>query len=137
MMPALRGSFGDWIFYVCLMPISEIGERVRYAEEIHKSKALSELIQRSLEGPRSKQIADYLKTKERFFNSLVFATHGGNPEWFEVGDFRSNTKSKILTQISQRALDTIGFLRLVGSEKIFAVDGQHRLAGIKKALAEA
>ena len=117
------------------MPASCRSQRVSYAEEIHKSKALSELIQRTLEGSRS-QITDYLKTKERFFNSLVLATYGGSPEWFEVGDFRSNTKPEILTKISARALDTIGFLRLVGSEKIFAVDGQHRLAGIKKALAE-
>jgi DNA sulfur modification protein DndB len=134
-MPALRVAFGDWIFYACLMPIFEIGARVSYAEEIHKNQALSELIQRALEGSRSKQIADYLKTKERFFNSLVLATYGGSPEWFEVGDFRSNTKPEILKQISDWALDTIGFLKLEGSVKIFAVDGQHRLAGIKRALA--
>ena len=69
-------------------------------------------------------------------NSLVLATYGGSPEWLEVGDFRSTTKPEILKQISERALDTIGFLRLLGSEKIFAVDGQHRLAGIKRALDE-
>lgn len=135
-MPALRGSFGNWIFYSCLMPIAELGERVSYAEEIHKNEALSQLIQRALEGPRAKQISEYLKTDERFFNSLVLATYGGSPEWFEVGDFRSNTKPEILKQITGRALDTIGFLRLGGSEKIFAIDGQHRLAGIKKALEE-
>jgi hypothetical protein len=70
-LPALRGKFGDWIFYSCLMPIGELGSRVSYAKEIHKDKALSQLIQRSLEGPRAKHIADYLKTQERFFNSLV------------------------------------------------------------------
>lgn len=133
-MPALRGSFGDWIFYSCLMPVTEVGTRVSYADEIHQDKALSQLIQRALENDRAKQIADYLRTDERFFNSLVLATYGGSPEWFEVGDFRSTTKPEILKQISKETLDTIGFLRLVGSEKIFAVDGQHRLAGIKAAL---
>ncbi len=133
-MPALRGSFGDWIFYSCLMPVAEVGTRVSYAEEIHQDKALSQLIQRALESDRAKQIADYLRTDERFFNSLVLATYGGSPEWFEVGDFRSTTKPEILKQISPEALDTIGFLRLTGSEKIFAIDGQHRLAGIKEAL---
>lgn len=135
-LPALRGAFGDWIYYSCLMPLSEIGPRVRYAEEVHPDKALSQLIQRSLEGPRSKHIAEYLRsTKERFFNSLVLATYGGNPEWLEVGDFRS-TKPEVLKQISKSAMDSLGFLSLMGSEKIFAIDGQHRLAGIKKALAE-
>ncbi len=135
-LPALRGNFGDWIFYSCLMPVFELGERVSYAQEIHKNKALSELIQRSLEGPRSKHIADYLKTQERFFNSLVLATYGGNPDWLEVGDFRSNTNPRILSEIQEFALDAMGFLRLTGSEKIFAIDGQHRLAGIKRAINE-
>jgi DNA sulfur modification protein DndB len=134
-MPALRGSFGDWIYYSCLMPVSEVGSRAHYAEEIHTDKELSKLIQRSLEGVRAKHIANYLTfTKERFFNSLVLATYGGSPEWLEVGDFKSTTKPEILKQISDSAMDTIGFLRLMGTEKIFAIDGQHRLAGIKKAL---
>jgi DNA sulfur modification protein DndB len=135
-LPALRGKFGDWIFYSCLVPINEVGSRVSYAEDIHKDKALSQLIQRSLEGPRAKHILDYLKTQERFFNSLVLATYGGSPEWLEVGDFRSNTDPKILKEISEFALDAMGFLRLTGSEKIFAIDGQHRLAGIKRAIDE-
>lgn len=135
-LPALRGKFGDWIYYCCLMPIDELGNRVSYAEEIHKDKALSELIQRSLEGPRAKHIVDYLRTKERFFNSLVLATYGGSPDWLEVGDFRANTDPAILKQIADFALDAMGFLRLNGSEKIFAIDGQHRLAGIKRAIEE-
>src|SRR5262249_32961766 len=84
-------------------------------------------------GGRAKQIAGYLtSTKERFFNSLVLATYGGSPEWLEIGDFKSATRPEILKQVSESAMDTIGFLRLMGTEKIFAVDGQHRLAGIKK-----
>lgn len=135
-LPALRGRFGDWIYYSCLMPIDELGTRVSYAEEIHKDKALSQLIQRSLEGPRSKHIVDYLKTKERFFNSLVLATYGGSPDWLEVGDFKANTEPSLLKQIPDFALDAMGFLRLNGSEKIFAIDGQHRLSGIKRAIDE-
>lgn len=134
-IPALRGTIGDWIYYSAVMRIGEIGDRIRYAEEVHTDKALSQLIQRSLEGPRAKQIAAYLaKSQERFFNSLVLATYGGNPKWLEVGNFRSTTSPEILKQISTDAMDRIGFLSLSGSEQIFAVDGQHRLAGIRKAL---
>lgn len=46
---ALRGSFGDWIFYSCLMPVTQLGSRVSYADEIHQDKALAQLIQRALE----------------------------------------------------------------------------------------
>lgn len=135
LLPALRGSFGDWIYYSCLVPMKEIGDRVRYADEIHPNKALSELIQRSLEGPRAKNIAEYLSAaKERFFNSLVLATYGGSPEWLEVGNFRTSSKSDLLEAASQTGMDTLGFLSLTGSEKIFAIDGQHRVAGIKRAL---
>jgi DNA sulfur modification protein DndB len=59
-LPALRGSLGDWIYYSCLMPVSELGTRVKYAEEVHPDKALSQLIQRSLEGPRARHNAESL-----------------------------------------------------------------------------
>jgi len=57
-MPALRGSFGDWTYYACLLPLRELAARVSYADELHQAKALSELIQRSLEGPRATHIAE-------------------------------------------------------------------------------
>ena len=136
-LPALRGSVGDWFYYSCLMPIAEIAGRVQYAKEIHPDKALSQLIQRRLEGNRAKHIAKYLaSTKERFFNSMVLATYGGNPDWLEVGNFRSTTNASILKLIPETALDALGFLSLTGKEKIFAIDGQHRLAGIKKAIGD-
>lgn len=136
-MPCLRGHFGDWIFYSCLMSVSDIADRVDYAETIHPSEELSKMIQRSLEGPRAAKIADYLRNnKERFFNSLVLATYGGSPEWYDVGNLRSTRNADVLSEMSDGALDTIGLLRLNGKEKIFALDGQHRLAGIRQAVAQ-
>ncbi len=41
-LPALRGTFGDWIYYICLIPLEELGRRAMYAHEIHPNKALSE-----------------------------------------------------------------------------------------------
>lgn len=135
-IPALRGSFGTWIFYSCLMSLRDIADRVNYAHEIHPDQALSQLIQRSLEGARAKHIASYLETTvDRFFNSLVFATYDGSPEWLELGNIRSTTRPELLDELSPTVKESIGFLRLSGNEKIFALDGQHRLAGIKRALA--
>jgi DNA sulfur modification protein DndB len=135
LLPALRGYMGDWIFYSCLIPLREIEARVDYAEDIHPDKQLSALIQRALEEKRGKEISEYLlTTQERFFNSLVLATYGGEPEWVEVGNFRSGAKSAdVLKNLPEEASDTLGFLSLSGKEKIFAIDGQHRLAGIKEA----
>ena len=134
-LPALRGVFGSWVYYSCLMPVQEVASRVRYAEEVHKDKALSQLIQRALEGPRATRIAEYLRTNpDRFFNSLVLATYGGSPEWVEIGNFKATRHSDVVDFVPQGALDALGFLSLRGPEKIFALDGQHRLAGIKKAV---
>ena len=79
-LPALRGIMGDWIYYSCLMDLPEISRRVSYADEIHNNKQLSDMIQRRLKAGRSSEIAKYLETQsERFFNSLVIATYGGQP----------------------------------------------------------
>ena len=132
-LPALRGIMGDWVYYSCLMDIEEISNRVRYAEEIHQNKLLSDMIQRQLKRGRSEQIADYLRTQEeRFFNSLVVATYGGSPNWHALSNVRSKAEKPELQDLSDETIGSLGFLTLSGDENLFALDGQHRLAGIKK-----
>ena len=134
-LPALRGVMGDWVYYSCLMDLEELSSRVRYAQEIHKNEALSDMIQRQLQTGRSAQIAEYLKMQpERFFNSLVVATYGGQPNWYPLSDVRNKTHSDELENLSKETVASVGFLTLRGDENLFALDGQHRLAGIKKAL---
>ena len=58
--PALRGIFGDWVYYSCLMSMQEVAERLSYAGDFHKSQKLSDWIQRKLKEGRSKDIAEYL-----------------------------------------------------------------------------
>ena len=136
-LPALRGVMGNWVYYSCLMDLGELSSRVNYAEEIHNNNSLSEMIQRQLETSRSAQIAEYLKIQqERFFNSLVIATYGGQPNWHELSDVRSTANSDGLKNLSENTIASVGFLTLRGDEKLFALDGQHRLSGIKKAVGE-
>ena len=134
-LPALRGVMGDWVFYSCLMDVGELSSRVNYAKEIHENEALSDMIQRHLKKGRAAQIADYLKRQpERFFNSLVIATYGGQPNWHALSDVRNKTAQDELKNLTEDTVSSIGFLTLTGQEKLFALDGQHRLAGIKKAV---
>lgn len=140
-LPALRGVMGDWVYYSCLMDLGELSSRVRYAEEIHKNKALSDMIQRQLKRgrsgriARSAQIAEYLKMQpERFFNSLVVATYDGQPNWYALSDVRNKNTNNGLQNLMEETIASVGFLTLRGDEKLFAIDGQHRLAGIKKAV---
>ena len=134
-LPALRGIMGSWVYYSCLMDLKELSSRVRYAEELHKNKSLSDMIQRKLTRGRSKEIATYLETQpERFFNSLVIATYGGQPNWHALSDIRSKSQNEELQNLSEETMESVGFLSLRGDEELFALDGQHRLAGIKKAV---
>lgn len=134
-LPALRGVIGNWVYYSCLVGLDEIAQRVRFADEIHKSKQLSGMIQRKLQSTRSTQIANYIKTQpERFFNSLVVATYGGKPDWHAITSINSKASNNELSNVSEEVLESVGFLTFHGDEKLFALDGQHRLAGIKRAV---
>ena len=136
-LPALRGVMGNWVYYSCLMNMGELSKRVRYAEEIHNNDRLSDMIQRQLKTGRSAQIAKYLETQpERFFNSLVVATYGGQPNWHALSDLKSKSKNNEFQGLSEETVESVGFLTLRGDEKLFALDGQHRLAGINKAVKE-
>ena len=136
-LPALRGIMGDWVYYSCLFDLRELSKRVEYARVIHTNTSLSDMIQRRLEKRRSALISEYLCTQtERFFNSLVVATYDGRPNWHAVSSVRSTANNEEIQDLSETTIASVGFLTLNGDEKLFALDGQHRLAGIKKAVAE-
>ena len=136
--PALRGVMGDWVYYSCLMDLPTLAMRVDYATDIHKSTQLSDMIQRQLKENRAAEIAEYLQTQsERLFNSLVVATYGGNPNWHALSSVNSpDGTADELSNLTDDTLASIGFLTLRGDERLFALDGQHRLAGIKTAVAQ-
>lgn len=134
-LPTLRGYFGDWVYYSSLMPAKELADRVEFATLIHvKNPQLSEMIQRELREGRAVKIADYLETDERFFNSLVIAVYGGDPAWHEFGNIRPSRPDISMDDIPGFARNSLGFLSFSGTERLYALDGQHRLAGIKEAV---
>lgn len=136
--PALRGVMGDWVYYSCLMDLPTLAMRVDYATDIHKSTQLSDMIQRQLKENRAAEIAEYLQTQsERLFNSLVVATYGGDPNWHALSSVNSPAgTADELSNLTDDTLASIGFLTLRGDERLFALDGQHRLAGIKTAVVQ-
>lgn len=121
---ALRENSGDWIYYLTSLKYSEIKKYVSpINKELHTSKTLSEMIQRSLTDNVDK-IANYIKNQnEHFFNALVLAVYDGDPQWQEIElDYGYGETYEL------------GILEFTGEEKIFPVDGQHRVEGIKKVL---
>lgn len=144
-LPSLRGIIGDWVYYPTLMKLKDIAERVNIAKEIYQSKTLSDMVQREIKENRRGEIKEYLLNQgQRFFNSLIVAIYEGNPSWHEITYIESN--NRITHMESDDQLDTkdipddvvagIGILSLNGNEKLFTLDGQHRLIGIKEAVTE-
>lgn len=124
-IPAVRAQMGIWVYYVSAMKFCDVAKYVKpIDEELHKSRLLREAIQRSITD-NYKSIASYLlEQNERFFNALILAVYDGSPTWNEI-------------KLDEEACDyNLGLLNLSGEEKIFPVDGQHRVAGIKRALEE-
>ncbi len=127
---------GDWVYYPTLMKLKDIAERVKIAEEIYQSKTLSEMVQQEIKRKRGKEIKDYLlKHEQRFFNSLIVAVYEGDPTWYDITHIESNSPYDS-EDIPEDVVAGIGILSLNGEEKLFTLDGQHRLIGIKEAVAE-
>jgi len=128
---------GDRVYFVSALSLGEVAARVGFASEVHKSESLNDLIQRRLKGGRAEEIAEYLVSQEqRFFNALVVGVYAGDPTWQDFGSITPEQPGTDL-EIPVHASETFGFLRLSGSETLFALDGQHRLAGIRRALTQA
>lgn len=132
LLPAIRAHMGDWIYYVSYMTMQDVAKRISYAEEIHESKTLNEFLQRRVTD-RSDEIVKYIETQQqRFFNSIIVGVYGGSPEWYELEVGKNDFfDPQDLPDDLKKAL---GLLKLSGTEKLFAIDGQHRVAAIRKVI---
>lgn len=121
---AFREKSGDWIYYLTWLTYKEVELYVkRIDKELHQSNSLNDMIQRSLTD-NVKKIATYIeKQPEHFFNALVLAIYDGDPQWREIE-----------LEYDDGEQYNLGILDLNGEEKIFPVDGQHRVEGIKEVL---
>lgn len=134
-LPCLRGVIGDWVYYSSLMTALQINDWIQTAKDIREAKSLDEELQRDLK-ERKKDIAKYLlNDKSRFFNSIIVGIFDGTPDWLEFDLSKVQEKySNSLDEIYMK--DSIGLMIFDGDEKMFAIDGQHRVAGIQLAYQE-
>jgi len=125
-IPALRAKIGNWDYYVTTLTFEQVNLYVsKIDDQLHKSESLNDLIQRSITKNYVK-IKDYiLNQPELFFNSIVLAVYDEYPNWREI-------------EFKYEGMETyqMGVLEFPGEHKIFPVDGQHRVEGIKAALKE-
>ena len=133
--PALQAQMGDSYYYITTLTFEEVAKRVLPSTELIAPSAseMNRWIQRRVMPRRARQIANYLiDQKQHFFPGIVVGVYLGEPAWYDIsidedpmwGDARIDPKSR----------DTLGLLELDGTEKLYAIDGQHRIAGINEAL---
>src|SRR5574337_1039288 len=133
LFPALRAKMGDRWYYVTTLTRGEVAQWIKPVDQIHERKELKTWIQRELRPERKEEIARYLVNQEqRFFNAVVAGIYSGEPEWFPLEVSDSVTLREI--KLGERQSTAFGLLRLSGNEDIFAIDGQHRVEGIREAL---
>jgi DNA sulfur modification protein DndB len=128
---------GDWFYYVTYLSFLDVSEWIKPTEEVHQSKKLAGWIQRRLNSSHTQAISEYLLTQpERFFNSIVIGVYGGQPEWapLRVTVPKDIDFEELSDQEEIELESAIGLLKFSGNENLFAIDGQHRVAGIKKAI---
>ena len=63
---------------------------------------------------------------------MVVGVYGGDPSWYDFAEIVPERPSELALPVG--AEDSFGFLGFTGKEKLFALDGQHRLSGIKLAI---
>jgi DNA sulfur modification protein DndB len=124
-IPAIKAQIGSWTYYISTLTFQQVSDHIeKIDDQLHKSESLKGLIQRSIT-KNYISIREYvLNQDEMFFNSLVLAVYDGTPSWIEVE-----------LNYGDEEYFNMGFLDFPeDNQKIFPVDGQHRVEGIKSAL---
>jgi DNA sulfur modification protein DndB len=125
-IPAIRARIGNWDYYVTTLNFGQVATMVsEIDDQLHQSEGLKDLIQRSLTDNYLSIKTYILNQPEMFFNSLVLAVYDDYPRWREIS-----------FQYDDLETYQMGILEFDGEHKVFPVDGQHRVKGIKAALAD-
>jgi len=134
LLPSIRSRVGDWNYYVTTLSFNEVSELIKAPDEIHERKNLAEWIQREAIDSHSEALSTYIVgNPQRFLGSLIVGVYGGSPNWTPLNVHVPEDEGIPDDQL-KRIEGRLGLLRLSGAESLFAIDGQHRVAGIKLAL---
>jgi DNA sulfur modification protein DndB len=127
LIPALRAKVGDWEYYICSMKYGVVDSQIKFAYELGGNTALNTMIQRGLSN-RTQEITEYLvRSEHRFLGAMIVACWGGAPKYIEV---QMEDPEGYVSSLDEG----FGILTFDGSQRFFALDGQHRLRAIKDAL---
>lgn len=136
-LPCLRAVIGDWVYYSSVMTAEQISDWVMPVKDIRESKVLDDYLQRELKEEKMQRISEYLLTdKQHFFNSIIIGIFGEVPDWIGLNYLTKEYKGREFFSPEQISYvsESSGIMLFGGNEQMFALDGQHRVEGIKAAL---
>lgn len=137
LLPSIRSRVGDWITYITTMSFGDVARLVKSPDEVHDRKSLSDWIQREAIDVHAEEISSYIQQNpQRFLGALIIGVYDGSPDWAPLNVQVSPNHLEISEEQQDDIEGKLGLLLLSGTEKLFAIDGQHRVAGIKKSLEE-
>jgi len=137
-IPALRGRFGRFEYWLTTMFVEELVSKIRLPKDLPGWDDLSieERYQRDINIRRvTREIAPYFATNaDRFSGALVLAVINDDSMEFEpLNSFGAGGRGKV-PQLYQSAAANLGFLTLNGDEMLVPLDGQHRAKAFKFAM---
>ena len=137
-LPALRGQFGRFEYWLTTMHVEELVSKVRMPKDLPgwESQTLEERYQREIDISRvTREIAPYFANHpDRFTGSLVLAVLNDDGMAFEpLDDFGDDHSAKV-PKAYQIAAANLGFLTLQGDELLVPLDGQHRAKAFEIAM---
>lgn len=132
-LPAIRARVGDWNYYVTTLTFSEVADLIKAPDEVHERKRLADWIQREAIDKHASEVSTYiLKTSQRFLGSIIVGVYGGKPDWTALSI--KSPEEDLSEEQRERIDERLGLLHFTGAEKLFPIDSQHRVAGIKLAI---
>jgi DNA sulfur modification protein DndB len=133
--PAIRSEVGDWGFYISTLSFGQVATYIKAPDEVHERKGLADWIQREAIEPHKEAISEYiLSNQSRFLGAIIVGVYGGHPNWAPLDVNFANNILDIDRESQTQSFEKLGFLAFSGEEKLFAIDGQHRVEGIKAAI---
>lgn len=131
----IRGRMGTTPYYEAKIPAGELIDCVGIAKELPEWEGMTvdEKMQREVDIRRIvEEIVPYIiNDPDRFFGSLIVDIYSGmNDIAFESID----EVAKGIPKAYALSMKDMGFITLPGSERLIALDGQHRLLSLKIAI---
>ena len=142
-VPAVKGKMGNIEYYQCTMSSKDLVARTQNATEYFSKEDWEEMgvagkMQREVNPRYLQKIAPYLlRTKDRFFNSIVVLLDENlckfvslNDQTIPVGD-KVVRASELVPFDREDEIKRLGFLELKDRGEMLILDGQHRMRALR------